>query len=51
MKRNCPECKALRDKTAQRDANLEELRVETALHEAASPQCKDSKLVTRPPQR
>ncbi|MFD7537606.1 hypothetical protein [Streptomyces sp. NPDC059819] len=51
MKRNCPECRALRDKAAQRDTDLEELLVETALHEAASPQCKDSKPVKRAPRQ
>lgn len=42
MKRNCPGCKALRDKAATPHADIGDLLVQTALHEA-SPQCRDNK--------
>jgi hypothetical protein len=40
MTKNCPGCKALRDKAAQPHADLGDLLLQVALHES-SPQCRD----------
>ncbi|MFE9558838.1 hypothetical protein ACFYOD_35950 [Streptomyces sp. NPDC006703] len=40
MKKNCPGCKALRDKAAKPRADIGDLLLQAALHEASS-QCRD----------
>ncbi|MFI6689356.1 hypothetical protein [Streptomyces sp. NPDC050485] len=42
MKKNCPGCKALRDRATQPHADLGDLLLQVALHEA-SPQCREKK--------
>lgn len=45
MKKNCPGCRALREKAARPRADMGDLLEQTALHEA-SPECRDKQPAT-----